>query len=151
MAPGPGLSCTVILNLSQPHYFSHQPFQNTSQPSAFSSLFLHLIYFLVFSQQFLQTLSLSTRLINLLFLSSGAVVSCMAPQEGSPTPGGNQPSSSQFAHLQAAHNWTWHLLRLWFFFFFFNFFKFLFFQTMIHHDPNHPHSLTITVIEISKL
>lgn len=84
VAPRPGLGHRVTGNLSQPYYFSYQPFQSTSQPSAFPPSFLHLIYFLVFSQQFLQTLSLSTGLINLLFLSSGAVVCCLALQEGSP-------------------------------------------------------------------
>lgn len=99
MAAGLGLSWTVILNLSQPRYFSHQPFQSTSQPPVISPLFLHLIYFLVYSQQFLQTLLLSAELINLLFLSSGAAVSCMALQEGPPSLGVNQSSSSQFTHL----------------------------------------------------
>lgn len=100
LALRPGLGRTVIGNLSQPYYFSYQPFQSTSKLSAFSPSFLHLIYFLVFSQQFLQTLSLSTGLINLLFLSSGAVVCCLALQEGSPTTEGNRPSSSQLTHLQ---------------------------------------------------
>jgi hypothetical protein len=76
----------------------------------FPPSFHHFIYFLVFSQQFLQTLSLSTGLINFLFLSSGAVVNCMALQEGFLFHG------KKLAHFQSsytpavAYNWTWHLL-----------------------------------------
>lgn len=102
MALRPGLNRAVIINLSQPYSFSYQPFQSTSQPSAFS--FLYLIYFLAFSQQFLQTLSLSAGLINLLFLSSGAVVSHVALQESSPSMGENQPSSRQLTHLHQLTN-----------------------------------------------
>lgn len=126
MALRPGLNRAVITNLSQPYSFSYQPFQSASQPSAFSPSFLYLIYFLVFSQQFLQTLSLSAGLINLLFLSSGAVVSHVALQESSPSVRGNQPSSRQLTHLHQLTNGPGiYSGRLFFVFFCFSVFKLL--------------------------
>lgn len=151
MAPRYGLGCTVILDLSQACYFSRQPFQSTLQPSVFSPSFLHLIYFLVFSQQFFQTLSLSTGLINLLFLSSGAVVS-HGPAGGLPLRGRKsvQLISSHLHQLTTGPGT--YSARLFFVgggvLFFSSFCSF--FQTRIHHSPNHPHSLTIPVIKISQ-
>lgn len=103
--------------------------------------------FLVFSQQFFQTLSLSTGLISLLFLSSGAGVS-QGPAGGLPHSVGEKQSCSS-AHTPApSHNWTCHhSARL----FFVVVFKLLsFFPERIHHSPNHPCSLTIPVIKISQ-
>lgn len=113
----------------------------------FSPPFLQLIYFLVFSQQFFQTLSLSTGLISLLFLSSGAGVS-QGPAGGLPhLVGGKQPCSP--AHTPApSHNWTCHHSARLFFVVVFK--LLLFFPERIHHSPNHPHSLTIPVIKISQ-
>lgn len=121
--------------------------EHTAAP-VLSPPFLHLIYFLVFSQQFFQTLSLSTELISLLFLSSGTGVS-QSPAGGLPhSVGGKQSRFS--AHTPApSHNWTCHHSARWFFVVVV-FKLLLFFPERIRCSPNHPHSLTIPVINISQ-
>lgn len=109
--------------------------------------FLHLIYFLVFSQQFFQTLSLSTGLISLLFLRSGTGVSQGLAGGLTHSVGGKQCCSS--AHTPApSHNWTCHHSGRLFFVVVFK--LLLFFPERMHCSPNHPHSLTIPVIKISQ-